>query len=79
MFHDIEELHNKANKKTIINNRLKGLNNWLENKVNQLETETTNLKTVFKHLEMIYNNSIGCFENQLTEKPCENYTVLKIK
>ena len=44
-----------------------------------METETTNLKTVFKHLEMIYNNSIGCFENQLTEKPCENYTVLKIK
>jgi len=26
---------------------------------------------------MIYNNSIDCFRNQSTEKPCENCTVLK--
>jgi len=77
LLHDFEELHNEANKIFALNNRLQGLNNWQENRVSQLEKETADLKTDFEHLEMIYSNSTDCFGNQLSEKPCKNYTVLK--
>jgi len=77
LLHDFEELHNEANKIFVLNNRLKGLNNWLENRVSQLEKEKVDLKCDVEHLEMIESNSIDCSSNQLAEKPCENYTVLK--
>jgi len=63
LLHYFEELHNEANKISVLNNRLKGLNNWLENRVSQLEKETTDLKTDFEHLEMIYSNSTDCSRN----------------
>jgi len=77
LLHDFEELHNEANKISVINNRLKGLNNSLEIKVSELETKTTDLKTDFEHLEMIYCNSIDCSKKQLTTKLCEDCAVLK--